>query len=59
MEIGKDKTFNQTMNEKVSSYLEEIENDYYIYENKVSHCINEECIKNMLILIYIIFSVII
>ena len=35
MEICKDKTFKQIMNEKVSSYLEEIENDYYIYENRI------------------------
>ena len=45
MEICRDKTFKQIMNENVSSYLEEIENDYYIYENKVIHCINDECIK--------------
>ena len=45
MEICKHKTFKQIMNEKVSSYLEEIENDFIIYENEVFHCINDECTK--------------
>ena len=45
MELCKDKTFEETINEKVSSYLREIKNEFIIYENEVIHCINDECTK--------------
>ena len=53
MEMCKNKTFEEIMNEKVRSYLRNIKNEYIINENEVIHCINDEYIKNILIMTYI------
>ena len=56
MELCKDKTFEEIMNEKVSFYLREIKNDFIIYGNEIIHCINDECTKTyILILTYMYY----
>ena len=52
MEMCKNKTFEKIMNEKVCSYLWNIKNEHIIHECELIHCINNECIKKMLIQIY-------
>ena len=37
MELCKDKTFEEIMNEKVSFYLRETKNDFILYEHKGIH----------------------
>ena len=44
------------MNEKVRSHLWNIKIEYIIHEYELIHCINNECIKKMLIQIYIYLS---
>ena len=51
----KNKTFEEIMNEKVRSYLWNIKNEYIINECELIHCINNECIKKILIHIYVSF----
>ena len=45
MEMCKNNTFEEIMNEKVRSYLWNIKNEYIIHECELIHCINNECIK--------------
>ena len=42
----------QTIQEKARYYLRNIKNEYIIHECELIHCINNECIKNILIQIY-------
>ena len=52
MEMCKNKTFEEIMNEKVRSYLWNIKNEYIIHECELIHCSNNGCIKKILIQIY-------
>ena len=45
MEMCKNKTFEEIMNEKIRSHLWNIKNEYIVHECELIHCITNECIK--------------
>ena len=51
----KDETFEEIMNEKVSSYLREIKKEFNLYEIELIHCINEVCTKHIDVNIHVLF----